>query len=159
MGGRSRVQRLPPVRGGRRLPRRPAGFTGLKSELSQTDFVSTYLGRDFGLADLVAVVMRRSRTGVTGDWHRRPPGGPGPSGGVRECAEGLTSKRRQATAEERLQEAARQAGFEEVALLEEPAAAVLEEDRQGVAIAADFGGGTFDVAVIGFAPDGVTLSL
>ena len=40
-------------------------------------------------------------------------------------------------------------------LLDEPAAAVINEDLpEGFALAADFGGGTFDVAVIKFAPDG-----
>ena len=102
--------------------------SGLKSELSQTDFVSTHQACDFGLADLVAVVMRQLKQAVTGwigtDVRRVVLGHPV----VFVGAEGPNFKRRQATAEERLQEAARQAGFEEVALLEEPAAAVLEED-------------------------------
>ena len=58
-------------------------------------------------------------------------------------------------AEQRLRDAAVQAGFNEVVLLDEPAAAVINEDLpEGFALAADFGGGTFDVAVIKFAPDG-----
>ena len=74
-------------------------------------------------------------------------------------AEGLDYRQRQGMAEQRLQEAAAQAGFNEVVLLDEPAAAVINEDLpEGYALAADFGGGTFDVAVIKFAPDGGTWS-
>jgi len=130
--------------------------SGLKSELSQKDFVSTHSWAvDFKLHDLVAVVMRRLKTEadrLTGaDVRRVVLGHPV----VFVGAEGPEFKQRQATAEKRLQQAAAGAGFEEVALLEEPAAAVIEEGlEEGVALAADFGGGTFDVAVIRFAPDG-----
>src|SRR5207245_8069468 len=42
-----------------------------------------------------------------------------------------------------------------IALLEEPAAVVIDEDLdEGIALAVDFGGGTFDVAIIEFHPDG-----
>jgi hypothetical chaperone protein len=130
--------------------------SGLKSELSQKDFVSTHSWAvDFTLHDLVAVVMRRLKSEadrLTGaDVRRVVLGHPV----VFVGAEGPEFKQRQATAEKRLQQAAAGAGFEEVALLEEPAAAVIEEDlAEGLALAADFGGGTFDVAVIRFAPDG-----
>jgi hypothetical chaperone protein len=130
--------------------------SGLKSELSQSDFVSTHSWAvDFGLADLVAVVMRRLKTAadrLTGaDVRRVVLGHPV----VFVGAEGPEFSQRQATAEQRLQQAAARAGFDEVALLEEPAAAVIEEGlEEGTALAADFGGGTFDVAVIRFAPDG-----
>src|SRR5260370_1351887 len=43
-------------------------------------------------------------------------------------AEGLDYRQRQGMAEQRLQEAAAQAGFNEVVLLDEPAAAVINED-------------------------------
>jgi hypothetical chaperone protein len=130
--------------------------SGLKSELAQRDFVSTHSWAiDFTLADLVTVILRRLKTEADRvsrtDVRRVVLGHPV----VFVGAEGPEYKDRQATAEERLQQAAVRAGFEEVALLEEPAAAVLDEDlREGVALAADFGGGTFDVAVIRFAPDG-----
>jgi hypothetical chaperone protein len=129
---------------------------GLKSELSHKDFVSTHSWAvDFTLADLVSVILRRLKSEadrVTGtDVRRVVLGHPV----VFVGAEGPDYKRRQATAEERLQQAAVDAGFDEIALLEEPAAAVIEESlNEGIALATDFGGGTFDVAVIRFAPDG-----
>ena len=55
---------------------------------------------------------------------------------------------------ERLLLAARQAGFSEIETLEEPAAAIQEEDvTSGLVVALDFGGGTFDVAVVDYRPD------
>jgi hypothetical chaperone protein len=49
----------------------------------------------------------------------------------------------------RLEQAALEAGFGEVAFLPEPTAAVIgEHSHRGVEIAVDFGGGTFDVAVL-----------
>ncbi|TMB46640.1 MAG: hypothetical protein E6J53_04580 [Chloroflexi bacterium] len=49
----------------------------------------------------------------------------------------------------RLEQAAREAGFTEVAFLAEPTAAVIGEPvHHGVEVAVDFGGGTFDVAVL-----------
>jgi hypothetical chaperone protein len=57
--------------------------------------------------------------------------------------------RSQQVALDRLVEGARQAGFEEVELYPEPAAAVLGERLpEGNVLAVDFGGGTFDAAVI-----------
>ena len=45
------------------------------------------------------------------------------------------------------------AGFEEVAFLDEPTAALMgEELAQGVVMAVDFGGGTFDVSIIALSP-------
>ena len=131
-------------------------ISGVKSDLSETDFISTHSWAiDFTLTDLVSVIMRRLK--VTAD---RATGA-----NVRRVvlghpvvfvgAEGRDYRERQAAAEQRLQDAAVQAGFNEVVLLDEPAAAVINEDlREGFALAADFGGGTFDVAVIKFAPDG-----
>src|SRR5207244_9382894 len=49
----------------------------------------------------------------------------------------------------RLVDAARMAGFQEVKLLAEPSAALEDEPIDvGTIVAVDFGGGTFDVAVI-----------
>jgi hypothetical chaperone protein len=130
--------------------------SGLKSDLSETDFVATHSwATDFTLSDLAAVVLRRLKAEADrasgADIRRVVVGHPV----VFVGAEGPDFNARQALAEQRLQEAAVQAGFSEVALLDEPAAAVLDEDLpEGVALAADFGGGTFDVAVIKFAPDG-----
>jgi hypothetical chaperone protein len=131
-------------------------ISGIKSDLSETDFVSTHSwATDFTLTDLVAVIMRRLKTAAdraTGANVRRVVLG---HPVVFVGAEGTHYHDRQALAERRIRDAAVQAGFNEVVLLDEPAAAVINEDlRDGIALAADFGGGTFDVAVIKFAPDG-----
>lgn len=130
--------------------------SGLKSDFSETDFVATHSwATDFTLPDLAAVIFQKLKAEADrasgADIRRVVLGHPV----VFVGAEGPDFNARQALAEQRLQEAAVQAGFSEVALLDEPAAAVLDEDLpDGVALAADFGGGTFDVAVIKFAPDG-----
>jgi hypothetical chaperone protein len=130
--------------------------SGLKSNFSEADFVDTHSwATDFTLSDLAAVILRKLKTEADRrcgtDVRRVVLGHPV----VFVGAEGPDFKARQALAEQRLQEAAVQAGFSELALLDEPAAAVLDEDLpEGLALAADFGGGTFDVAVIKFAPDG-----
>lgn len=131
-------------------------ISGVKSDLSETDFISTHSwARDFTLTDLVSVIMRRLKIAAdraTGANVRRVVlGHPVAFVGV----EGPDWRQRQDIAEQRLRDAAVQAGFNEVVLLDEPAAAVINEDlTEGYALAADFGGGTFDVAVIKFAPDG-----
>jgi hypothetical chaperone protein len=131
-------------------------ISGVKSDLAETDFVSTHSwATDFTLTDLVSVVMRRLKIAAdraTGANVRRVVLG---HPVVFVGAEGPDYRQRQGLAERRLQDAAAQAGFNEVVLLDEPAAAVINEDLpEGYALAADFGGGTFDVAVIKFAPDG-----
>jgi len=131
-------------------------ISGIKSDLSETDFISTHSWAiDFSMTDLVSVIMRRLKTAAdraTGaNVTKVVLGHPV----VFVGAEGPNYRQRQGLAEERLRDAAVAAGFTDVALLEEPAAAVINEDlREGVALAADFGGGTFDVAVIKFSPDG-----
>jgi hypothetical chaperone protein len=130
--------------------------SGLKSDFSETDFIATHSwATDFTLPGLAAVILRKLKTEADrasgADVRRVVLGHPV----VFVGAEGPNFNTRQALAEQRLQEAAGQAGFSDVALLDEPAAAVLDEDLpEGVAVAVDFGGGTFDVAVIKFAPDG-----
>ena len=131
-------------------------ISGIKSDLSETDFISTHSWAiDFTLTDLASVIMRRLKVAAdraTGANVRRVVLG---HPVVFVGAEGPNYRNRQAMAEQRLQDAAVQAGFNEVVLLDEPAAAVINEDlSEGYALAADFGGGTFDVAVIKFAPDG-----
>jgi hypothetical chaperone protein len=131
-------------------------ISGIKSDLAETDFISTHSwATNFTLTDLVSVIMRRLKIEAdraTGANVRRVVLG---HPVVFVGAEGPNYRQRQGTAEQRLQDAAAQAGFNEVVLLDEPAAAVINEDLpEGYALAADFGGGTFDVAVIKFAPDG-----
>ncbi len=131
-------------------------ISGIKSDLAETDFISTHSwATNFTLTDLVSVIMRRLKIAAdraTGANVRRVILG---HPVVFVGAEGPDYRQRQDMAEQRLRDAAAQAGFNEVVLLEEPAAAVNAEDLpEGYALAADFGGGTFDVAVIKFAPDG-----
>lgn len=129
-------------------------ISGLKSDLAQTDFISTHSWAiDFTLDELVSVVLARLKQEADrlsgADVRRVVLGHPV----VFVGAEGPDYRERQSTAEERLSQAAVKAGFEEVELYDEPAAAVIDEDlREGIAIAVDFGGGTFDVAVIRFEP-------
>jgi hypothetical chaperone protein len=131
-------------------------ISGIKSDLSETDFVSTHSwATDFTLVDLVAVIFRRLKQTAdraTGANVRRVVlGYPVAFVG----AEGPKFAERQSRAEERIRDAAEQAGFTDIVLLDEPEAAVINEQlHEGIALAADFGGGTFDVAVIKFAPNG-----
>jgi hypothetical chaperone protein len=143
---------------------RPAGgcndarlLAGVKYELPKHGFTGTNSwAKDFGVPELVAVVLRRLKREAdrhTGhDVRRLVLGHPVVFAGLSD--EGAPLGRREAEAGEataigRLQEAARAAGFEEVELLPEPAAALLGEERDGqLELAVDFGGGTFDAAVM-----------
>lgn len=131
-------------------------ISGVKSFLAEIEFSRTHSwATDFALDDLVAVVLRRLKTAadrITGfNVARVVLGHPVAFVG----AEGPDFRRRQQTAIARLQAAARKAGFTEIELLDEPVAAMNGEiDQEGIALAADFGGGTFDVAVIKFTQDG-----
>jgi hypothetical chaperone protein len=122
--------------------------TGVKRDLARTDFTATHSwARDFELPELVSIVidrLKRSADEATGaDVRRVVLGHPVVFPGVER--EG----RSQQVALDRLAEGARQAGFEEVELYPEPAAAVLGERLpEGNVLAVDFGGGTFDAAVI-----------
>lgn len=64
-------------------------------------------------------------------------------------AEGKHWERLNDLAKERLKEAAKLAGFNEVSLVEESTAALASEDYvPGIIMALDFGGGTFDVSIV-----------
>jgi hypothetical chaperone protein len=68
--------------------------------------------------------------------------------------EGPQFEELQALAIARLGQAAEKAGFAEIEFLPEPAAAVQDElTPEGVVVALDFGGGTFDVAVVEFSAE------
>ena len=143
---------------------RPAGgcndarlLAGLKYELPKHGFTGTNSwAKDFPVPELVAVVLRRLKREAdrhTGDDVRRLAlGHPVVFAGLDDG--GLPLHRSQAvagqtTAIRRLEEAARAAGFEEVTMLAEPTAALLGEERSGtLELAVDFGGGTFDAAVM-----------
>ena len=122
--------------------------TGVKRDLARTDFTGTHSwARDFELPDLVSIVLerlKRSADAASGaDVRRVVVGHPVVFPGLE-----LTD-RSQETALERLREGARLAGFEAVEVFPEPAAAVLGESLpEGHVLSVDFGGGTFDAAVI-----------
>jgi hypothetical chaperone protein len=129
--------------------------TELKSLLADASFTSTHSwATEFDLADFITAVFRslkRHADDVTGvDIRRAVIGYPV----VFVGAEGPSVDRLQRLAFERLVDAAERAGFAEVEFLEEPAAAVVDERlERGLVVVVDFGGGTFDIAVVELAPD------
>jgi len=129
--------------------------TELKAVLSEDAFTVTHSwATDFELSDLVAVVfdqLKREADRQTGSNVRRAVlGFPVAFAG----AEGPHFDDLQVLSLDRLVEAAGRAGIDEVELLEEPAAAVVEEEMQsGLVVVVDFGGGTFDVAVVELRPE------
>ena len=125
-------------------------LSGVKHELAKLGFAGTNSwATDFSVGSLVAVVLKRLKNeadaAVTASAPRVVIGHPvvfagsDPSNRAASDAEAFS----------RLEHAAVEAGFEEVAFLPEPTAAVIGEvTHRGVEIAVDFGGGTFDVAVM-----------
>src|SRR5664280_835914 len=130
-------------------------LAGLKLDLADESFFGTHSWAvDFTVEDLVAVALRRLKSiadqACGSDVRRAVFGFPLAFPGT----EGPEFGRRKGLAWARLEDAARLAGFEEVERLAEPhAAAIVEETETGTVLAVDFGGGTFDVAVIEFTPD------
>lgn len=125
-------------------------MVGVKTELAQTGVISTHSWSiDFDLSELVAVTLRTLKEQadrlVGEDVRRAVIGHPVAFVGT----EGAQFSSLQATAEDRLRDAAAAAGLEDVVLYQEPAAAVFNEEMvEGTILAVDFGGGTFDCAVI-----------
>ena len=125
-------------------------LSGVKHELAKLGFVGTNSWAvDFSVGALVSVVLKRLK-GEADHVANQP---------VKSVVlghpvvfAGADPDNRQASDQEaftRLEEAARSAGFEQIAFLPEPTAAVIgEATHHGVEIAVDFGGGTFDVAVM-----------
>lgn len=125
-------------------------LSGVKHELAKLGFAGTNSwATDFTVGSLVSVVLTRlkheadARTGhdvrsvVLG--HPVVFAGADPENRAASDAEAFR----------RLEVAAHEAGFAEIAFLPEPTAAVIEGHAEpGVEIAVDFGGGTFDVAVM-----------
>jgi hypothetical chaperone protein len=125
-------------------------LSGVKHELAKLGFAGTNSWAiDFSVGALVGVVLKRlkaeadKRAGelatsvVLG--HPVVFAGADPADRAASDAEAFR----------RLTAAAIEAGFEEVAFLPEPTAAVIGEAmHRGVEVAVDFGGGTFDVAVM-----------
>jgi hypothetical chaperone protein len=125
-------------------------LSGVKHELAKLGFVGTNSWAiDFSVGDLVGIVLKRLK-----DEADAATGEPVTSVvlGHPVVFAGADPDHREASDQEafrRLDHAARSAGFEQVAFLPEPTAAVIgEATHRGVEIAVDFGGGTFDVAVM-----------
>lgn len=129
--------------------------TEVKSFLADEGFTSTHSwAQDFDLADFVTTILRQMKRTTDqlarDDVRRAVIGYPVVFAG----AEGPGVQRRQRLALERLSTAAGRAGFKEVEFLEEPAAAVVDERlERGLVVVVDFGGGTFDVAVVDLSPE------
>ena len=125
-------------------------LSGVKHELAKVGFAGTNSwATDFTVGSLVAVVLKRLKTDadatLAGVSKRAVIGHPVVFAGTDPQQRAASD----AEAFSRLEVAAVEAGFEEVAFLPEPAAAVIgESTHRGIEIAVDFGGGTFDVAVM-----------
>lgn len=122
----------------------------IKSDLSDEAFHYTHSWAvDFPLEDLVAVVLRSLKRAADNQARisvdRVALGHP-----VRFLgADGPGFEDQQALACERLRRAAERAGFRDVRLVPEPQAAIaLDPAYDGLVVCTDFGGGTFDVAVV-----------
>jgi hypothetical chaperone protein len=126
-------------------------LAGVKHELAKVGFAGTNSwATDFSVGALVSVVLKRLK-----DEADRAAGEKTMSSvvlGHPVVFAGADPENRAASDSEafrRLEQAAREAGFTQVAFLPEPTAAVIGTPvRHGVEVAVDFGGGTFDVAVM-----------
>src|ERR1700674_5369417 len=125
-------------------------LSGVTHELAKVGFSGTNSwATDFSVSALVSVVLKRLKdeadSTVGQDVQRCVLGHP-------VVFAGADPQRRAASDAEafnRLRSAAAEAGFAEVEFLPEPTAAVIgEQTHPGVEMAVDFGGGTFDAAVM-----------
>ncbi|HKW71974.1 MAG TPA: Hsp70 family protein [Candidatus Dormibacteraeota bacterium] len=125
-------------------------LSGVKHELAKLGFAGTNSwATDFTVASLVSVVLTRLKreadTATGHDVDSVVLGHPVVFAGVNPENRAASD----AEAFRRLEIAAREAGFKEIAFLPEPTAAVIDaHTERGVELAVDFGGGTFDVAIL-----------
>jgi hypothetical chaperone protein len=125
-------------------------LSGVKHELAKLGFAGTNSwATDFSVASLVSVVLKRLKaeadSSVEQAVHRVVLGHPVVFAG----ADPHNRAASDAEAFRRLENAAKAAGFTDIAFLPEPTAAVVgEKTHRGVEMAVDFGGGTFDAAVM-----------
>jgi hypothetical chaperone protein len=125
-------------------------LSGVKHELAKLGFAGTNSwATDFSVGTLVSVVLKRLKdeadTSVERASDRVVLGHPVVFAG----ADPRNRAASDAEAFSRLEHAAKAAGFTEIAFLPEPTAAVIgEATHRGVEMAVDFGGGTFDAAVM-----------
>ncbi len=125
-------------------------LSGVKHELAKLGFAGTNSwATDFSVGSLVSVVLQRLKREADAST------GQGVGSvvlGHPVVFSGIDPDNRQGSEAEafrRLEVAALEAGFDEVAFLPEPTAAVIDgHGEPGVEMAVDFGGGTFDVAVL-----------
>lgn len=125
-------------------------LSGVKHELAKLGFAGTNSwATDFTVAGLVSIVLarlKRDADAATGrDVRRLVLGHPIVFAGTdKQHAEDSETE-----AFKRLGDAAMESGFSEIEFLAEPtAAAIGQQDHHGVELAVDFGGGTFDVALM-----------
>ncbi|EHR50229.1 molecular chaperone [Saccharomonospora marina XMU15] len=121
----------------------------IKRALTDVDRDRTHSwARDFDYPDLISTIFRtlkrRADRAVGANIQRVVVGHPV----AFEGATGGHFSELQRLAKARIRMAAQRAGFTDVEMLEEPSAATLLEADEGTVLTADFGGGTFDVAVI-----------
>ena len=125
-------------------------LAGVKHDLAKTGFAGTNSwATDFPVSALVAIVLTRLKKEADlragADVRRLVLGHPVVFAGTDPANRDASH----AEALRRLAEGAQLAGFETVEFLPEPTAAVVGEvSHHGVEVAVDFGGGTFDVAVM-----------
>lgn len=130
-------------------------MVGIKTDLADESLSgSSAWSRFYAISELVGIVLKDLKTAAdryTGhNVERVVIGHPVAFVGT----EGPEYERLQGVAMQRLLQAAEESGFREIETLEEPAAAVQEEDLlTGLVVALDFGGGTFDVAVVDYRED------
>jgi hypothetical chaperone protein len=125
-------------------------LSGVKHELAKIGFAGTNSwATDFSVGSLVSVVLKRLKAeadAVAGETSTSVVMGHPVVFAGADPADRAASD---AEAFRRLEQAAKEAGFTEVAFLPEPTAAVIGgPSHRGVEVAVDFGGGTFDVAVM-----------
>lgn len=129
-------------------------MSSLKSFLSDPRDVTHSWATDYTFPELIAIIIqslkRKADAYTGGEVKRVMLGHPV----AFEGTEGPGFELRQKAALNNLTRAAELAGFEEVGLFPEPSAAVINESLpSGAVVALDFGGGTFDVAIIEFSGD------
>lgn len=127
-------------------------ISGVKQDLTDTRFEFTHSwATNFDIPEFVAIVMARlkrtAENAVGAPIDRAVLGYPVAFAG----AEGPDFETRQDLALRRLEEGAQRAGFHDLEIYPEPAAAVIAETiARGNLLSVDFGGGTFDAAIIQF---------
>jgi hypothetical chaperone protein len=137
-------------------PSRARLMSSLKTFLTDRTFKQTTAawGERYTMPDLVAIILRQLKRAndrrLGADVKRVVLGHPVLFAG----ASGPDFEQLQDHALNQLDQSARLAGFEEVAFLDEPTAALMgEELTEGLIMAVDFGGGTFDVSIIELTPE------